>query len=202
MSPPQCRSQAQPCAQTTDCCNDLICTDNLCTMPPQCRAEAAACAVTSDCCSPLACLQNSCQKAPVCGDGVCAAGETDTCCADCGCGVGFSCVNGGACVNVGVSSFVFNFENDCPASSVVDVRFFDRIDGLVWPADPMSFKANEGQMETANLSCTQGASICYGAIEDGGFFSWGVGFDGSADCQSCCYTCNGAYSALISLTCP
>jgi len=59
-----CRAATQACAVTADCCSSLICTNNVCSNPPTCRAANTACAVTADCCSPLVCLGNRCQVAP------------------------------------------------------------------------------------------------------------------------------------------
>jgi hypothetical protein len=198
---PQCRAQSQACAVTTDCCADLICSNNVCAVPPQCRSSGAGCSTTGDCCSPLVCLAGGCRVAPVCGDHVCDSAEKDTCCADCGCGLGFSCVNGGACSNVGVSSLAVNIENEC-SSDVIDLQIYDFADELQWPGTPMPFELSQDQPQQLNIQCTQGSQLCYGGAQEAGSHQWGVGLNGKSTCQDCCFVCNGAYTTLVPLTCP
>lgn len=204
VAPPQCRKQAAACAVTADCCQELICTRNVCTTPPLCRATGEACAVTGDCCSSLVCSAGICGKPARCGDDVCDQSELDTCCLDCGCSVGFACASGGSCANVGVGLLKFNIQNACPTAAVIDVRLFDLINLLVWPVDHKTapFMLTPGPTRTFNIQCTLGSQICYGGAEERGARLWGVGYDGSLDCNDCCFTCKEGSTMVASMTCP
>jgi len=198
-----CRAATQACAATADCCSTLICSSSVCVAPPQCRPTGGACAATADCCSPNVCLQNSCRPAPVCGDGTCDAGESATCCKDCGCSMGSTCQTSGTCFSVGTSSLHWSFQDNCLTAGTIQLRFFDRVNHLVWPADNAQvFVINPGDTKVVDLSCTNGSTVCYGGnLAAGGTGFWGAGIDGTQACDSCCTTCNGASTPLINLLC-
>jgi hypothetical protein len=197
-----CRIASQACAATADCCSGLICTGNSCVAPPQCRAAAGACSVTSDCCNPLVCIQNHCETAPVCGDGICASSEGQTCCQDCGCPTGSTC-SGGSCLPATISSIVWSLEDDCASAPIIQVRYFDITNKLVWPADKTQvFTVVPGAPMSVTLSCTGGDKICFGAANADDSLFWGLDINGSkSSCPNCCATCGDGNVPTIPLVC-
>lgn len=188
-----CRSTTEACAVTADCCDSLICTNNVCTPPATCRAANAACAVTADCCNPLVCLANRCQIAPpadVCGDDICSGNETSTsCCSDCGCPGGTTC-NGTTCINVGFSNMTWNMAHQCPNGETIELRFFDVTNFGVWPSDLTEvYVLPSAQTQGVTLACTTGAQICFGGRQPQHGLFWGIDTDASKPCTACCLTC-------------
>jgi hypothetical protein len=202
---PTCRGAAGACALTSDCCSGLICQGNQCVQPPQCRGAAAACAITTDCCAGLICEGNTCSAPPTCGDGKCSPGETqDSCCTDCGCVLGSYCsVATHACIAASVS-MTWTFTDSCVDGLAIQYRFFDSVNGVVWPSTlSNTFQSTaDGQTVHNSIACIQGATICYGAEPNptSGTIYWGVDLTGTAGCTACCATC-GVTNPQINLTC-
>lgn len=101
---PVCRALTQTCAVTTDCCDPLICLENLCVQRPtgtggaggsagaagpvpgtggagaMCRGATQACANSADCCPSLICTSNMCLAPPSCRAAAATCAVTADCC--------------------------------------------------------------------------------------------------------------------------
>jgi hypothetical protein len=205
MAGPMCRGAAETCALTTDCCSGLICQGNHCVTPALCRPQSGTCEMTTDCCSGLICQGNVCSPPPTCGDGTCSPGETQTnCCADCGCLSGAYCsIATGTCLAASVV-MSWRLADACFDGLAIQYRFFDRVNGVVWPATlSNTFQSTaDGQTVNTQIACIPGSQICYGAEPNptNGTTYWGVGLSGAQACSACCALC-GILDPQISLVC-
>ena len=87
------------------------------------------------------------------------------------------------------SVLVWPVSDGCEDGYSIQLRFFDRMNDLVWPGGNRVYLL-EGS-NTYRLSCRPGAKVCYGARPHNSFATnyWGVGIDGDKGCDDCCYTC-------------
>jgi hypothetical protein len=69
----------------------------------------------------------------------------------------------------------------------------------VWPGNGRYYVLDDYEPHSFKLNCQRGEKVCYGAWETGGEVRWGMGFQRDRRCTSCCYTCNGATTQLITL---
>ncbi len=161
--PPMCRSNTEACAETTDCCDGLICAGNQCQPPPVCAALTQACAATTDCCDGLVCLGNQCQLPPVCGDGTCSGGETAATCCN-DCGcAGQTVCSNNQCVTPS-ATIRFTMRDSCDDGRGLGLRYFDPDNGIIWPADlTQVFTIPPGETRFVDLACVPGGRVCYGA---------------------------------------
>lgn len=89
----------------------------------------------------------------------------------------------------------------CSDKQGIFIRFFDRRGDLAWPDWKTSYHIDRGKSRTFNLAVKPGQLICYGARPDKDKKKyWGVGINGSASCDSCCYEAT-ATNIPIELTC-
>lgn len=57
-----------------------------------------------------------------------------------------------------------------------------------WPANGMGFVTDgHGLRSHEQIDCLRGERICFGATA--GDRSWGIGLDGTGQCEDCCYRC-------------
>ena len=89
----------------------------------------------------------------------------------------------------GSSVLVWPLEDSCNDGFDMEVRFFDRTNGGVWPGSGEVYVLRGD--DTYRLACTPGARVCYGARARNSPYTnyWGVGLDGDEGCDRCCYTC-------------
>ncbi len=74
----------------------------------------------------------------------------------------------------------------------VDLKFHSQNRRAVWPEPGKHFTLADYKVGTFKLNCVAGEKICYGAAPSGNATKiWGVGLDGKAKCQDCCFTCGG-----------
>lgn len=172
---------------------------------PLCRAQGGACAITADCCNGLTCQGTSCLPPPICGDGTCNSGETQAnCCSDCGCLAGAYCSASTKTCLAASTLMMWTFTDSCADGLAIQFRFFDKVNGVLWPGTLANTyqSSTDGQTVNQQIACIPGASICYGAEPNPtpDTIHWGVGLDGSYACTSCCATC-GAINPQLTLTC-
>jgi hypothetical protein len=85
----------------------------------------------------------------------------------------------------------------------VQIQFFSQDRRHVWPSANRAYKLNDYGEHDFKLGCIKSENICYGAWITGNSSTyWGVGADGSAACQGCCYTCQGGITRHIVLRDP
>ncbi len=69
-----------------------------------------------------------------------------------------------------------------------------------WPGSGKSWVLDDYEEHSYKLNCSKGEKICYGAWEPGGETRWGRGYRADRSCKTCCFTCNGGTTRLITLT--
>lgn len=89
------------------------------------------------------------------------------------------------------------------SESKVQMQFFSMDRRVRWPSANRAFDLNDYNEHKFNLSCINGEKICYGAWVTGNSQRyWGVGAEGKARCDDCCYTCGGSDPRRIVLRSP
>jgi hypothetical protein len=89
------------------------------------------------------------------------------------------------------------------AESRVQIQFFSQDRHHVWPSAGRAYDLNDYSEHAFKLGCISGEKICYGAWVTGNPRQyWGVGDDGKAACQGCCYTCEGKNTKHVVLRSP
>jgi hypothetical protein len=84
--------------------------------------------------------------------------------------------------------------------NALEVELYSQDRDHVWPGNGQVFLFDDGEEKTVPLSCEDGESICYGAWISGDPATyWGVGPDGTEECEDCCYVCNGGVTESIEL---
>ncbi|MBN2498092.1 MAG: hypothetical protein JXR96_26110 [Deltaproteobacteria bacterium] len=94
----------------------------------------------------------------------------------------------------------------CPDGMIMHYRYFDMDNNLVWPDNEHVYTTPEyDTVYSEELTCYEGAKICYGArVFDGSSYTnnyWGVDIDRSKSCDSCCYYCASGETHGWRLTC-
>lgn len=92
------------------------------------------------------------------------------------------------------------YENAC--AGPVDLKFFDRTNGTIWPDASSSYEIASQQRRTFNLDCRSQAQVCYGASERANTSHyWGVGLDNTQSCADCCVSCGQTAPPVKVLVC-
>lgn len=81
------------------------------------------------------------------------------------------------------NKMIVNMRNNYPLQ--VRFKFFSQDGSGYWGP----YTVNHTMQ--ASLSCTPDEKICYGAWSGDNY--WGVGKDGTANCDNCCGNCGGVY---------
>lgn len=82
----------------------------------------------------------------------------------------------------------------------VQIEFYSQARDSAWPGDGMAYELNDSQVHDYSLRCQSGERICYGAWVTGNSREyWGAGLHARQGCSSCCYTCDGGETAVITL---
>ena len=90
--------------------------------------------------------------------------------------------------------------DDCEDGRDVEWRLWSRDRDWAWPGpDETFFTDDEGVPSHEEVECLVGERICFGA--EAGEQQWGVGVDGTAHCDSCCFICSEQPVELGGLTC-
>ena len=91
----------------------------------------------------------------------------------------------------GKSSMKWEVTDGCKDGRGIQLRFFDRTYGGVWPGWSEVYVILSGETRQGTLSCTTGANICYGAKTDPETSgSWGLDLNtGTGSRATCCNTC-------------
>lgn len=98
------------------------------------------------------------------------------------------------------SAITIRITDQCNDGLSINYRFFDKTNDLVWPSyDKMYYTESFNTTCSHNLSCTEGAKICYGG-ETGSIY-WGAGINGDKGCDNCCVYCEAGGSIDWNLTC-
>ena len=92
------------------------------------------------------------------------------------------------------------YENAC--AGPIDLKFFDRTDGTVWPDASSSYEVASQQRRSFDLNCRAQAQVCYGATERANTSHyWGVGLDNTQTCSDCCVSCSETTPPVKILVC-
>jgi len=82
----------------------------------------------------------------------------------------------------------------------VQLEFYSQSRSAAWPGDGMAYVIRDDEVHEYVLNCRSGEKICYGAWVDGNpRLFWGAGHNGRQGCSSCCYSCDGSETAIITL---
>lgn len=110
---------------------------------------------------------------------------------------------GGSTTSPGSTSTVrmtLAYENACTGS--IDLKFFDRTNGIVWPSASSSYEITSQQRRSFDLDCRNQAQVCYGGSERANTSHyWGVGLDNTQSCSDCCLVCGQTPPPVKVLTC-
>ena len=98
----------------------------------------------------------------------------------------------------------FTITDGCNNGVSINYKFYDETNNLVWPSSTTYYYTTAlNASYSSNLSCLEGANVCYGARStlNGGQIYWGVDLDNSKSCTNCCITCVNGNSLSRTLTC-
>jgi hypothetical protein len=99
------------------------------------------------------------------------------------------------------AAMTWTISDGCSDGRGLQVKFYDRTNGGVWPTSSTHYLASPGGSVVRTLSCTRGARICFGATTDPSTTTyWGIGLEGNRGCDSCCNACADV-SVSRNLTC-
>src|SRR5258707_11812972 len=85
-------------------------------------------------------------------------------------------------------TITFVITDGCNNGVPIDYKFYDETNNLVWPSSSTHYStAAYNGVYTHNLSCIQGANVCYGASSAN--YYWGVGLLNTYSCPDCCISC-------------
>ncbi|MEQ8345178.1 MAG: hypothetical protein RIB84_05865 [Sneathiellaceae bacterium] len=95
-------------------------------------------------------------------------------------------------------SVTFMIQNSHP--NAVELEFCSLDRDASWPGGGQSYVLDDGAPTAFPLDCEAGETICYGAWVSGDQgTTWGAG-PGCADaCDTCCATCDGGETRIMSL---
>jgi len=101
-----------------------------------------------------------------------------------------------------MSSMTWEVSDGCRDGRGLQVRFFDRTYGGLWPSSSEVYLIPSGETRVRTLSCRTEANICYGARTDpDSSTSWGLDLvTGNGSCTSCCNSCRDT-TVTRNLTC-
>ncbi len=90
--------------------------------------------------------------------------------------------------------------DSCDDGEEIEFRLFALERDWVWPdGGDVYFTQGLDVDSQADIVCYEGETICFGAETSG--YVWGVGLDGSEDCEACCFECGSVYADMGYLTC-
>jgi hypothetical protein len=90
--------------------------------------------------------------------------------------------------------------DDCDDGIDVEWRLWSRDRDWAWPGPDEAFFTDEvGVPSHEEVECLMGEVICFGALA--GELEWGVGVDGTATCDGCCFVCSDEPIDLGGLAC-
>lgn len=99
---------------------------------------------------------------------------------------------------VAAENFTFRIQSNYRYK--VQIEFYSQARDAAWPGDGMAYDLNDSQVHEYNLRCQVGEKFCYGAWVTGNSREyWGAGLHARQSCASCCYTCDGGKTAVITL---
>jgi hypothetical protein len=102
-----------------------------------------------------------------------------------------------------VSTVTFDITDSCNSAPTVDVKFFDKTTGGIYPSPTTFYIQNQGDDHRYALQGNMDSQVCFGAcISTNANVYWGVGIDGTQGCQGCCSTFGKNDPTPVSLTCP
>ena len=100
-----------------------------------------------------------------------------------------------------MSSLTWVIEDGCDDGKGLQIRFYDRTYGGLWPSRSEVYVVPARERRERTLSCRTDANVCYGARTDPPGSNYrGVDLDGSKGCDSCCTACRDT-SVSKTLTC-
>lgn len=95
-------------------------------------------------------------------------------------------------------SLEWRFKSEHPR--VVDVELYSMDRDHAWPGGNEAYTLRDYATRTIDISCRRGEKICYGAwVRNSKSSIWGAGVDGKADCDNCCFICNGERTPVLVL---
>jgi hypothetical protein len=96
-------------------------------------------------------------------------------------------------------TMIWDVKNSC--TGTIDIRFFDRTNGVVFPSNTQSYVLDRSDRQSYRLKCNTNATICLGAsLKTNSRFYWGVAVDNSEGCEDCCHICDGSDPPGVNLT--
>lgn len=102
--------------------------------------------------------------------------------------------------SAGTVRMTLAYENSC--AGPVDLKLFDRTNGMVWPDATSSYEIASQQRRSLSLDCRAQAQVCYGALERANpTHYWGVGLDNTQNCSDCCVSCGQSAPPVKVLVC-
>jgi len=96
-------------------------------------------------------------------------------------------------------TLTFQFRSEHP--NIVDLELYsDTRNNHVWPGHSRVYVLDDYKLQRIGISCQQGEKVCYGAwVRNRTNTYWGVGYQNSTRCRSCCYICDGSRTEVIVL---
>jgi len=96
-------------------------------------------------------------------------------------------------------TLTFQFRSEHP--NIVDLELYsDNRANHVWPGHDRVYVLDDYKRQSIGISCQRGEKICYGAwVRNRTGTYWGVGYQNSTRCASCCYVCDGTRTEVIVL---
>jgi hypothetical protein len=95
----------------------------------------------------------------------------------------------------------WTFSNMCASAGDIGVRLLDLTNGGGWPAAGKIYVIEANTKRFVEISCIDGAKVCFGARSSDGQLIWGADTDFSSDCTDCCETCTAGASPAHDLVC-
>ena len=101
------------------------------------------------------------------------------------------------------ASVTLGISDGCIDGEDIWYRFYLNGGTWFWPNSVFIdyWTSTSDDLSTHKLNCRPGALLCFGAKNESGTISWGVGFDGDRSCDSCCWTCDEGTSYNWDLIC-
>ena len=94
----------------------------------------------------------------------------------------------------------WTLDDACDDGLDVSWRLWSRDRDWAWPGPDATFVTDGfGRSSHEEVDCLKGESVCFGA--EAGERSWGVGIDGEASCEDCCFLCSDEPVDLGTLGC-
>jgi hypothetical protein len=155
-----------------------------------CRPESPGTSCASGCGDNAWCADDVCQ----CESGYVAVCDAGGCLAVAYLCDGYDDCAGGedehasACVDQAIQDW--EVVDGCDDGVDVEWRVWSLERDWVWPSiDEVFVSYGFGVASTEPIQCLDGELVCFGARSMDGELVWGVGLDGTAECDDCCVSC-------------